>query len=431
MLASLLTWTATLAFFYTPTSKTSYFMIRKAILDALRECGNEERLTDTLQAIITAHGDEACKELFHIMTSLNLSPKESRQCWDGVLAHQTDLSRQLKRQVSFRTAICDFFCSVQHSLKNPKVVEIHVFEKTLNDSRYDKLTGLLNRKTMDEVLKKEISRARRYDLNLSLLFFDLDNFKEVNDKYGHQAGDLLLRKVSEIIRNEKREEDLAARYGGEELIVVLPETDRLEALILGERIREKVEALALKRDDDTISLTISGGVASFPVNATDQAGLIACADKALYQAKGAGKNSIALFSSDKRRYTRIDFSKDIQLKQLNFVEKEHHTARSKDISVGGLLFEHQAPLAIDTKIELSIPLASDSPLYIIGTVVRVEALGEGKYDIGITISFLEMDRTTKSEISKYLLHELGTNPALNALMSSDYKQLSVRNHSVI
>ena len=404
-------------------------MIREKILSCLHDEDDDENV-DALAKIIEEHGQAACKELFDILTHLRLGASEATQCWEEVLEHRKALGKTLGRSVTLSTVICDYFCSIHKAISNPKIVEIHVFEKTIKDSQYDRLTDLLNRRTFDEAFASEISRAKRYHLNVSVLFLDLDNFKGINDKYGHHAGDQILINVARIIKEEKRVEDIAGRYGGEEIIIDLPETDRLDALLLGERIRKKVEDFSIDMDGNKLGLTLSGGIASYPFNALDMATLMKKADVALYQAKGAGKNTIALFSPDKRKYTRIDLNKEIKIKQLDFSQRDHHVVVSKDISVGGVLFQHEAPLEIDSKIELSIPLDNNQPLYVIGTVALVESLLDGSYDIGITISFLEMDKETKIEISKYLSHELGSDSAVKSILLEGQSGLCVRRRTV-
>ena len=307
------------------------------------------------------------------------------------------------RKVSLRTAICDYFCSIHKSLKNPKVVEIHIFEKTVKASRFDSLTNLYNRQYFDETIEREINRARRHNLDLSILFFDLDDFKHINDSFGHLAGDKVLQTVAQVILSEKRSEDIATRYGGEEIVVILPETDKINAMVLGERIRQRVAATDIPYKGKKIRLTISGGLASYPFNASNTPDLMKCADQALYRAKGSGKNNISFFSEDKRRYLRINLNKNVMIRELGFDDGETQPARGKNICIGGILFENEFSIPIGTRVQVNIPTREDIPLVIIGTVVRVEKHNVRKYGIGISFSFLEMDKAIKNEISRWLL----------------------------
>jgi diguanylate cyclase (GGDEF)-like protein len=156
----------------------------------------------------------------------------------------------------------------------------------------DELTGLFNRRRFQEAMATEVERSKRFGQPVGLVLLDLDDFKTVNDTYGHQQGDLVLREVARVLRETSREIDEPARYGGEELAVVLPGTDLEGAYNLAERVRAGIESLSLPLldGDGTLRVTASFGVATLPGSADDMRGLVAAADEALYRAKHAGKN---------------------------------------------------------------------------------------------------------------------------------------------
>ncbi|MBT2297509.1 diguanylate cyclase [Pseudomonas fluorescens] len=156
----------------------------------------------------------------------------------------------------------------------------------------DPLTELYNRRFMDETLKRELSRSERNGSCLSVVMLDLDNFKHLNDAYGHSAGDAVLRAVSALILQSLRSSDIACRFGGEELIVILPDCPSEGATSRAEAIRASLEGMSLKDHGQTFTVTASFGVASTETSGTDQNALLKNADSALYAAKRSGKNRV-------------------------------------------------------------------------------------------------------------------------------------------
>jgi diguanylate cyclase (GGDEF)-like protein len=285
-------------------------------------------------------------------------------------------------------------------MTNPIIIEIRVLEDALYSLRYDSLTGLYSRRTFDEVFVREVERANRYSKELSVLFFDLDDFKQVNDMFGHLAGDDALEHVARIVMGEIRTIDIASRYGGEEIVVVLPETEKAAAFVVGERIREKVENMKLNFNDKIINLTISGGIATLPLDATDTKGLIANADIAVYKAKEEGKNNIVIYSENRRRFIRVGFITDIHVSELDSQEEIDVVGiKSTDLSTGGILFKSSHSIDMGTQVQLEIPTGmAGEPLLVVGTVVRVENLGSNQFDIGI--SFIKVDGSARNELSR-------------------------------
>jgi diguanylate cyclase (GGDEF)-like protein len=167
----------------------------------------------------------------------------------------------------------------------------------------DELTQVYSRGHFDVYLSQEIERARRYgrpdesgdleNLNVSLVMFDLDDFKSVNDTYGHQVGDIVLRQTAQLVRSKIRSADVVARYGGEEFVIVLPETAKANGVRAAERLRKAIENNRIPtKEFGDLGITVSLGVSTYPNDALDAHGLVRAADQALYKAKGLGKNCI-------------------------------------------------------------------------------------------------------------------------------------------
>jgi two-component system, cell cycle response regulator len=167
-------------------------------------------------------------------------------------------------------------------------------QRLLQLATSDPLTGLFNRGYVDDRFAVELSRARRYGKLLTIAVIDADHFKSLNDTYGHLFGDLVLRKIGAILRDSFRQSDTAGRYGGEEFVVILPETDIEQALRKLDFLRELVAStpIALPGREQDVQITISAGLASFPQDGEDAADLFALADERMFLAKKEGRNRV-------------------------------------------------------------------------------------------------------------------------------------------
>ncbi|CAN5268671.1 hypothetical protein BH23GEM2_BH23GEM2_14930 [soil metagenome] len=171
-------------------------------------------------------------------------------------------------------------------------------EEITRRATIDPLTGLYNRGYFENILRLIVTETERFGGGSSLIMIDLDHFKQVNDTYGHPAGDAILREVADVLSARKRAVDSAFRYGGEELALLLPRTERDGAAELAERLREAVELKKFEWQGTVIPITISCGVAEYPASAKAAETLLAAADEALYAAKAAGRNCVRVAGGD-------------------------------------------------------------------------------------------------------------------------------------
>ena len=188
------------------------------------------------------------------------------------------------------------FLSILADQLSTVIENSRLFERVEKLSITDSLTGLFNHRYFYERLSEEISRSSRFGNNLSLIMLDIDNFKNFNDTYGHQAGDTVLTTVAGVIQDNIRAIDVASRYGGEEIAIILPGTDIEGAKIIAERIRVGIREFELKINQQITHVTVSIGLVCYPVDATIKSELVRKADQALYWVKHHGKDGVCAYS---------------------------------------------------------------------------------------------------------------------------------------
>ena len=248
------------------------------------------RVADMGESIIvkdTASRDDV-KSLNKNTRSMMIVPMTSHAHTNGLLLSESDeIGHFIDRDLQMISVVAR---SAALALENS---ELH--KKTEELTIIDELTEAYNYRYFVQKLQEEKRRASRYDLSLSLIMVDIDWFKKLNDSYGHEVGNFVLRKLSGIIQRCIRDVDVFARYGGEEFVVILPQTQRSEAVVIAERIRQQVEAEVFEaRQYGKLKVTVSVGVSSYPENGKSQEELVSVADQALYQAKGEGKNAVCV-----------------------------------------------------------------------------------------------------------------------------------------
>ena len=196
---------------------------------------------------------------------------------------------------------------------NDMMKQKHNIEVLQKEIRQDSMTNLYNHEHFRELLKHEIDRAERYKIELSVIMCDVDDFKEINDSYGHLAGDGVIKAIANCLKQQLRESDMIARYGGEEFSIILPHTSSKKAYSVAERLRKKISVLKINYQNQIITLTMSLGIASCQEGEkTSVDELIRRADKALYMAKSEGKNQSQVAGKKKSKIIRIFRKKSIK-----------------------------------------------------------------------------------------------------------------------
>lgn len=315
---------------------------RRYLLEMLSEDHPDaDRWMSRLREMRSRSEISAFSGIVKLLVNLVVSEKEAERLLGNIFKHRSVMARSLDRDPGLRVAAIDYLSNIEPRLTNPKIVEMALFEKTLQSALTDPLTGLSNRRNFHTSLEREVARSGRHGLVFSVLLLDLDGFKQVNDEYGHMLGDVALKKVARIFRHAMRDVDMASRLGGDEFAVILSETGRLGSFVVADRLRTRVAEGFLRRRTGgaDIRLTLSGGIAMFPEDGRGASRLLERADESLYEAKRQGKNRIVLFHSEKRAAVRYPVRPSATVKLLAGGREEGIPARGLNLSRSGALVE--------------------------------------------------------------------------------------------
>jgi len=203
------------------------------------------------------------------------------------------ISRNKKFAKPETTLIETLLCGLVYPLRNALL-----YQKAVEAAHKDPLTGVNNRTSMDEIIDREVNLSTRHGSELSLLAIDIDHFKKVNDTYGHAIGDCVIKAVAEAAQAAIRTSDMIFRYGGEEFLILLSNTDREGATLLANRLRQKIEETCIICDSTHVSATISIGATCMEAKGDSRSAMFSRADAALYQAKSSGRNCCTFFSAE-------------------------------------------------------------------------------------------------------------------------------------
>lgn len=273
------------------------------IVRLLRECGPDDgRLAEAMEKLAARQGDGVFQTLLRHLAGKEFDPAVARHHWREAVRSV----HQAPARIGLRSALLDYLHRTAGEMHDPRILEAGQLEALRRASITDGLTGLYQQAYFKSYLARELAGHRRSpDSTLAVLIFDLDYFKQYNDRCGHLAGDLALVRLAAVLRDCTRDGDMVARYGGEEFIILLQQVSRQQAFKVAERIRAAVERTPFPRQEllDSGNLTISGGIAFFPEDGDSAEGLIAEADRQLYQAK-VRRNAVSPAHRDRRRTHR-------------------------------------------------------------------------------------------------------------------------------
>jgi diguanylate cyclase (GGDEF)-like protein/PAS domain S-box-containing protein len=214
---------------------------------------------------------------------------------DGAIVNYIAIKEDVTAKKESDTKLRDAYAMLEEQMKEIQGLQDELREQAIRDP----LTKLHNRHYLKETLSRELSRAVRERYPISFLLLDIDHFKQVNDTYGHAAGDFVLRELADHLAEFTRTGDIVCRYGGEEFLVVFPNTKEQDAFFIADRLRESIQESKIYADRHMISITISAGISEFPTHGQYEALVLETADRALYHAKLNGRNQVVLWSKIK------------------------------------------------------------------------------------------------------------------------------------
>ncbi len=247
-------------------------------------------------ADLAAAGDEATADLTEKNGALVCIPLQSDSHGDlgTILLHRGEKD-------SFTETELELFARIGAQISRV-LDKILIYHHTKALSITDDLTRIFNRRYFNQRFEREIQRAQRYNRALSIIMVDIDFFKQFNDTYGHLVGDEVLRNTARVLEKNLRQADIVARFGGEEFVILLPETNKSKARRVAEKLRSAVEKHRFKAEgnEEKLQITVSLGVASFPEDSLKAENILAHADKALYMAKAAGRNQVGYLKDEKQ-----------------------------------------------------------------------------------------------------------------------------------
>lgn len=355
-------------------------------------------LVAALEELVEQKGPVVYVELLYLLTDIRFEPKEAQKHWKAVISHREELAAAVGYEMDLSVALVSYFVQVSGKLKNPKVIELKLFEETRASAYKDDLTGLHNFRFFQEFLRWEVKRCERSDGEFSIALGDLDNFKAYNDRFGHEAGNEALQAVGKALDVQGRDQDVAVRYGGEEFVLIMPDTSKDDAGLVADRVCRTIAELVLPPSGPESGVTMSLGVASYPADASSPEGLIRCADRAMYTAKAKGKNQAQLYGANRRALQRVQVALEGEIRIL---EKNSIPFSTLNVSERGLRLIAKEPLALNSMVEFVLNLPGHQQgVKAYGRVLRVYEETEDGYQMALSI--IDIDSREYSALTTYL-----------------------------
>ena len=375
-----------------------------------------ELLAETLESLDRLPRGQFLQRFLKTMAQLDLTENASLELWEQVLERRQQLADTLGKPISLKAAMVDVLARSSY-LRVPILMEYDDLKKLQINAATDPLTGLYNRRLFEEHFEKELNRAVRYNQHLALIIMDLHQFKEVNDRYGHPQGDLLLQTAATTLRKSLRTSDYAFRIGGDEFALLLVHSDSEQAHTLARRIRANFGS-AVQVMQASVGLGMDYGIAVFPGDGDQKDALIRVADQRLYEMKhlerGGREQSQAAPQgpqigakapfipprvpatavapptpappppvarrSDKRRWERVSMAGTRAYAQLT--DDPQKTARVVELGYGGLALEMESAEELGARFSAVVHVPILAPMRVVLRKVYVVRVSSGQVRVG-------------------------------------------------
>jgi len=372
-----------------------------------------ELLAETLENLDRLPRGQFLQRFFKTMAQLELSENASLELWEQILERRRQLADTLGKPISLKAAMVDVLARSTY-LRVPILMEYDDLKKLQINAATDPLTGLYNRRLFEEHFEKELNRALRYNQHLALIILDLHQFKEVNDRYGHPQGDLLLQTAASTLRKSLRTSDYAFRIGGDEFALLLVHSDSEQANTLARRIGANFGS-AVQVMRASVGLGMDYGIAVFPGDGDQKDALIRIADQRLYQMKHLQrgekeqpqapqpapqigmKASLApppapapaatpapapgvAGRSEKRRWERVSMTGTRAYAQLS--DDPQRTARVVELGYGGLALEMESAEELAARFSAVVHVPILAPMRVVLRKVYVVRVSSGQVRVG-------------------------------------------------
>lgn len=342
---------------------------------------------EKINSLVEKFGNNIYANLLHMLCRQNFEADKAKQHWEKILTLHYSMTEKLagSRPIDVRLALINYFLHDEDGFEQPALIDLVFFDRMQESAYKDELTALFNYRYLKEHLDQELQRSKRYSSMVSIMMLDIDDFKYYNDHHGHEAGNLVLKKFAQILKDNIRGMDTAIRYGGEEFLLTLPATNKDGALIVYERIKEALSHISIEfaKEQPLGVISTSAGIATCPADASDADTLIQHADNAMYIAKNHGKNRVQIYGKNRRSHQRIETRLDGTY-SLGHPDNQHPLT-TLDISEGGLLIMTDEEIPVGALLDIRLIVQGGSPLPFPSRVIRSAINEDGRYTSGVHI----------------------------------------------